>query len=223
MKKQMRYVVTGLLALLVFSSPGRAETGDMALGVKAGTLGVGAELTIGLLPYFNARVGLNGFKYSYDTKIEEIDYDLDLNLFSGSLLFDWHFLGGDFRLTGGLVLNFNDLDMKANTKRSHYIIDDIAYSTDDVGHLKGTIDFNTVSPYLGIGWGDAVGGGPICFFMDLGVLFQGSPQADLSVTGPIGSNADFQRHLRNEENEIEDKTDGYAWYPVFAIGVAFKF
>ncbi len=224
MKKYLRYVVTGLFAILVFTSPGRAGTGDMALGVKIGTLGVGAEMTFGLLPHLNARVGINGFSYGYDTKVEEIDYAFDLNLFSGTLLADWHFLGGAFRLTGGLVFNQNGLDLKANTDRDRYIIDDVAYSVSDVGQLRGTIDFNTISPYLGIGWGNAVGeSSRLSFFIDLGLLFQGSPQADLHVTGPISSDPEFQRHLRNEEKEIEDETDKYTVYPVIAIGVAFKF
>ncbi len=224
MKKFLQYVAVGLSAIFVFTGPVRAGTGDMALGIKMGTLGVGAEMTFGLLPHLNARVGINGFSYGYSTTVEEIDYDFDLNLFSGSLLADWHFLGGAFRLTGGIVLNQNGLDLKANTARDRYIIDDIAYSVNDVGRLRGTIDFNTISPYLGIGWGNAVGeNSRLSFFIDLGLLFQGSPQADLDVTGPIGSDPEFQRHLRNEEKEIEDETDKYTVYPVIAIGVAFKF
>jgi hypothetical protein len=224
MKNQLRYIVIGFFAILIMNSPVRGQTGDMALGIKIGTLGIGAEMTFGLLPQLNARVGINGFSYGYDAAVEEIDYDFDLNLFSGSLLADWHFLGGAFRVTGGLVLNRNELDLQASTSRDRYIIDDVAYSVDDIGKLRGTIDFNTISPYLGIGWGNAVGGNSrICFFMDLGVLFQGSPKADLSVTGPVGSDADFQRHLRNEEKEIEDETDKYTLYPVISIGVAYKF
>lgn len=224
MKKRLGYIVIGLFAMLVLTGPVRGGTGDMALGVKIGTLGIGAEMTFGLLPHLNARVGVNGFSYGYDATVEEINYDFDLNLFSGTLLADWHFLGGAFRLTGGLVLNRNELDLKANTDRDRFIIDDIAYSVSDVGQLRGTIDFNTISPYLGIGWGNAVGeNSRVCFFMDLGVLFQGPPQADLSATGPIASNSDFQRHLRNEEKEIEDETDKYKLYPVISIGVAFKF
>ncbi|RUA02042.1 MAG: hypothetical protein DSY89_03600 [Deltaproteobacteria bacterium] len=224
MKYFLRYTLTGLFIILAFTSPVRADMGDTALGVKIGTLGIGAEMTFGLTPGVNARVGISGFSYGYDTKVEEIDYEFDLNLFSASLLADWHFSGGSFRLTGGLFLNLNELDFKAKTDRNRYIIDDIAYSVDDVGRLRGTIDFNTISPYLGIGWGNAVGqNGRICFFIDIGMLFQGSPQASLKATGPIRADSDFQHHLRNEEREIEDETDKYTIYPVIAIGVTFKF
>ncbi len=49
MKNHLRYIVIGLFAILVMNSPVRGQTGDMALGVKIGTLGIGAEMTFGLL------------------------------------------------------------------------------------------------------------------------------------------------------------------------------
>jgi len=224
MKKHLHCLIIVLGGIMFFGGNARADTGDIALGAKIGTLGIGAEMTIGLLPHLNARVGLNGFTYNYDRKIDEIDYDFDLNLFSGVLLADWHFLGSAFRLSAGLVLNQNELDLKARTDDDYFIIDDVAYSVEDVGDLNGTIDFNDISPYLGIGWGNAVGENKrLCFFIDLGVLFQGSPQAEMSATGPIQSDPEFQRHLKNEEKEIEDETENFKVYPVIAIGIAYKF
>ena len=224
MNKHVQYLIVVLGSIMILGGTARADTGDIALGVKAGTLGLGAEMTIGVLPHLNVRVGLNGFTYDYDTKIGEIDYDFDLNLFSGALLADWHFLEGAFRLSAGLVLNQNKIDFKARTDEDYFIIDDIAYSTEDVGDLDGTIDFNDISPYLGIGWGNAVGENKrLCFFIDLGVLFQGSPQVEMSATGSIASDPEFQRHLKNEEKEIEDETENFKFYPVIAIGIAYKF
>jgi len=224
MKKHLQSFIVVLSSIMILGGTAKADTGDIALGAKIGTLGIGAELTLGLLPHLNARVGLNGFTYNYDRKIDEIDYDFDLNLFSGVLLADWHFLGSAFRLSAGLVLNQNELDLKARTDDDYFIIDDVAYSVEDVGDLNGTIDFNDISPYLGIGWGNAVGENKrLCFFIDLGVLFQGSPQAEMSATGPIQSDPEFQRHLKNEEKEIEDETENFKVYPVIAIGIAYKF
>ena len=224
MKKTLQCLIIVLGGIVFFGGTARADTGDIALGAKIGTLGIGAEMTIGLLPHLNARVGLNGFTYNYDRKIDEIDYDFDLNLFSGVLLADWHYLGSAFRLSGGLVFNQNEIDLKAKTDDDYFIIDNRAYSVEDVGDLNGTIDFNKISPYLGIGWGDAVGEDKrLSFFIDLGVLFQGSPQATMSATGSIASDPDFQRHLKNEEKEIEDASENYKFYPVIAIGVAYKF
>jgi hypothetical protein len=224
MKKSLQCLIVVLGGIVFVGGTARADAGDIALGAKVGTLGIGAEMTIGILPHLNARVGLNGFRYNYDRKIDEIDYDFDLNLLSGVLLADWHLLGSAFRLSGGLVLNQNEIDLKARTDDDYFIIDNRAYSVEDVGDLEGTIDFNKISPYLGIGWGDAVGEDKrLSFFIDLGVLFQGSPQATMSATGSIASDPDFQRHLKNEEKEIEDAAENYKFYPVIAIGVAYKF
>ncbi len=145
-------------------------------------------------------------------------------LFSGSLLLDWHLLKSAFRLSGGLVLNQNKLDLTSRTDDDLFIIDDVAYSREEVGDLAGRVDFNAISPYLGIGWGDAVGeNSRLSFFFDLGILFQGSPQVELNATGPIASDAGFRRHLNREEKEIEDETEKFTVYPVIALGITYKF
>lgn len=217
-------MLVGCLLLLINVATAKGDTGHLALGGKIGTLGVGAEMTYGLLPHVNARIGINAFSYTFDQKIDSIDYEFDFNLLSGSFMADWHFLQSAFRLTAGVVINGNNIDLQARTEDSLFIIDDVAYSREDVGELDGTIDFNLLSPYLGIGWGNAVGETRrVSFFVDLGVLFQGAPQADLSATGRIASDPDFRRHLRNEEAEIEDETNNFRVYPVFSIGVTYQF
>ena len=223
-RHRMPIVFLGCLLFLINGAIAEGDTGNVALGAKLGTLGLGVEVTYGILPHVNARVGINAFSYTYDQKIDDIDYEFDFNLLSGSLMADWHFLQSAFRLTAGVVINGNNVDLQARTNDPLFIIDDVAYSGQDVGELDGTIDFNRVSPYLGIGWGNSVGEKHrVSFFMDLGVLFQGAPQADLSATGPIASDPEFRRHLRNEEAEIEDETKKFRLYPVFCIGVAYQF
>ena len=222
--RQLLIVVFGGMMILIHVNPAGADTGEIAFGVKAGTLGLGAEMTIGLLPHLNARLGLNGFTYDYDEKISDIDYDFDFNLLSAALLVDYHLLKSAFRLSAGLVLNQNELDLVAGTDDDFFIINDVAYSTEDVGDLTGTVDFNAISPYLGIGWGDAVGeDSRLSFFIDLGILFQGSPQAELDATGPIASDPQFRRDLNSEEKEIEDETEQFTVYPVITIGITYKF
>ena len=52
-------------ALLFLAAPGRAE---VAIAGKAGSLGLGLELTVGLSPQWNARLGANGFNYTDDRR-----------------------------------------------------------------------------------------------------------------------------------------------------------
>ncbi len=224
MKRHRKTIIIIGCLLLACANYSYADTGHVALGAKMGTLGLGAEMTYGILPHLNARIGINAFSYTFDQKIDQIDYEFDFNLISGSLLIDWHILQSAFKLTTGMVLNKNNIDLQARTEDSLFIIDNRAYSREDVGELDGTIDFNLFSPYLGIGWVNAVGEKSlISFFADLGFLFQGEPQADLSATGPIASDPDFRRNLRNEEAEIEDETGKFTIYPIFAIGITYQF
>ena len=224
MKRHKTPIILVGCLLLASATFTQADTGHVALGAKIGTLGLGVEMTYGIMPHLNARLGVNAFSYTFDQKIDQIDYEFDFNLISGSLLLDWHLLHSAFKISTGMVINKNNIDLQARTEDTLFIIDDMAYSRDDVGELDGTIDFNLLSPYLGIGWGNAVGEkSRISFFVDLGVLFQGAPQADLSATGPISSDSEFRRHLRNEEAEIEEETEGFKLYPIFSIGITYQF
>ena len=201
-----------------------ADTLDTAIGIKAGTPGLGVELTMGLLPNLNLRAGLNGFQYSSSMEVNSIDYDFDLNLLNLPLLIDWHILESGFRITGGMVLNGNEIDLVSNVDGELVIINNKAYPSDQVGTISGTMGFNDLTPYLGIGWGNAVGENKrFSIGLDLGIMFQGGPQASLSAAGPLGSNPGFQEDLDAEARAIEKDTSKYDFYPVIALGINMRF
>ena len=52
------WVLGTVLMGILLAAPGRAE---VAIAAKAGSLGLGAELTAGLSPQWNVRLGANGF------------------------------------------------------------------------------------------------------------------------------------------------------------------
>jgi hypothetical protein len=98
-------------ALLFLAPPGRAE---VAIAGKAGSLGLGLELTVGLSPQWNARVGANGFNYTDNRRrVSQIEYDATAELRTASGLLDWHPGGRGFRLTGGLI--YNDTRVNAHS------------------------------------------------------------------------------------------------------------
>ncbi len=51
------------------SSTAQAAPGDASLGVKAGTLGVGLELTMEAIENVNLRFGANYFKFGTEVEI----------------------------------------------------------------------------------------------------------------------------------------------------------
>ena len=92
------------LACFLCLSSGAARA-EVAIAGKAGTLGAGAELTLGLARQWNVRLGLNGYSYSDRREASDIEYAGEAKLRTGTAWLDWHPGGGGFRLTGGLVYN----------------------------------------------------------------------------------------------------------------------
>jgi len=199
-----------------------------AVGVKIGTLGLGAEATLGLTEKTNLRIGINSASIDLsalaetDDEVEDAEeIELTLDLSSVAALFDWHCFGGSFRLTGGALLNNNEATMEASVDESVEIGD----STYTVSSLDGTVSFGDIAPYIGIGFGNAVDEeGRLTFAFDLGIMFQGSPEVEITATAsnPALQNA-LNADLDKEAQTIEDDTEGLTIYPVISLGLAYSF
>jgi hypothetical protein len=191
---------------------------DMALTAKLGTLGLGIEGTFGLTEQFNARLGLNKFDYDRTENIADIDYDLDLEWQTITLLADWYPFGNPFRFTAGLMSNGNELN--GSSTSSGLTIGNTFYP--GIG-LDTNLDFDSTAPYLGVGWGNALSANSGWGFnVDVGIMFQGSGNVTLTPTGPavaLVNPADIAVEEQNFEDDIKD----YKYYPVFSFGVSYKF
>lgn len=217
--KRLTVGLTALAAMFVLTSQAHAGIG---IAGRAGTLGIGVEVTQSLIPMVNVRGGVNWFNYSFDGTESDVDYNIDLELKSFTAMIDVHpFPLVGFRLTGGIVFNSNGLEMVSDQISTTVNIGGVDYNTGDVGTLNGIVDFKSTAPYLGIGWGNAAGS-RIALAIDLGIAFQGSPQVELGATGRLRTDPDFQNRLRQEEQDLEDEISGFKYYPVVGIGLSFK-
>ncbi|HEV2856506.1 MAG TPA: hypothetical protein VHC97_27210 [Thermoanaerobaculia bacterium] len=224
--------IAGLPALLcVFlATPGRAE---VAVAAKAGTLGLGAEVTVGLSPRLNFRVGANGFNYSDRREASGIEYDAEAQLRTATGLLDLYPSGRGFHLTAGLVYNDTKVEGSSIAPPSGtYDIGGVPVPVSFVGTLDATADFDPIVPYVGLGWGNAVAtSGNLGFYVDLGVVFQG--EADITLipilpaNSPInttpGARQAFDILLRREEQDLEDEASDYDYYPVLSFGLSYRF
>ena len=220
-----------VLLLAAFAAPGRA---DVAVAARAGTLGGGAELTVGLAPQWNVRLGVNTYRYTdNDREVSGIFYDATAKLRTGTALLDFHPGGRGFRLSAGAVYNDTKIDGSSRIPNSgFYDIGGVAVPAALVGTLDGRIEFDPVVPYAGLGWGNAVGPGrKVRFAADLGVVFQGKGDVTLTpilpANSPInntpGAREALQILLDREERDIEDDVADYTLYPVVAIGLTYRF
>ncbi|MBC6477254.1 MAG: hypothetical protein GDA56_05150 [Hormoscilla sp. GM7CHS1pb] len=106
---------------------------------KAGTLGLGADVVKRIVPNVNGRVGLSGLGIGVEISDDNTDYDGDVNLGGIPLLVDFHPFFSSFRVTGGLVINNNkiDVDAKGRDEDRTVRIGDRDFTVSDVGDIKG--------------------------------------------------------------------------------------
>ncbi len=196
---------------------------EIAVAVKAGTLGFGVEVVTPLATNLNGRAGFNYFSLDNSNELTDIDYDIDLTLQTFTALLDWHPLGNGFRLSGGAFYNGNQADVKSTTTGSV----EIGNQTFVIGpndRVTGDVDFNKFAPYLGLGWGSYFGKkSHLTVSFDLGVMFQGSGNLDLQAEGPLSAAPGVSAALSQEEREAEDEIEDYKYYPVISLGLAYHF
>ena len=214
--------------LLVGSQSVMAASGDVGVGGKAGTLGAGVEVMLGLHDDLALRGGINYIKFDFESTISEIDYTMEPEFKNMTMLVDWHPFSGAFRLTGGFSLNDNKVNLDGSVNRglippqySQY-----AYLTDLV-HLQGTVEFNAFAPYAGLGWSSSHGESGWGVSCDLGILFQGAATvSDLSVVSGVdygGFQVEVNDYLEEQKKGIQDELDKYEYYPVASIMLNYTF
>ncbi|GBD97670.1 MAG TPA: hypothetical protein ENG83_05220 [Nitrospirae bacterium] len=216
-----KVIIAAAIFLLVFTSTGYTQSSS--IGLKVSTLGAGLEVERSFTESIGVRIGANYFPYDHTDTLDDIEYNVDLKLMSVSALLDWHPFKGSFRISGGVLYNGNEIEADAKPSVS-YTIGDETYDADDVGTLKGKIDFNEIAPYLGLGWDTSFGkDNGFGFLFELGAIYQGSPDVDLSADGLLANDQTFQNNLAKEEKNLQSDIDDYKFYPVISLGFSYRF
>ncbi|MCI5188611.1 MAG: hypothetical protein D3905_02195 [Candidatus Electrothrix sp. AS4_5] len=196
---------------------------NIALGARISTLGAGPEVTLGLSDFWNIRAAAHWGSYTLDGDTDNIEYEYDLSLASGLVTVEWNVFAGGFHIDAGLLFNSNSLDAVGQATDGTFTINGVNYTPNQVGTLNGEVDFNSIAPYFGIGWGNPVGNTTWTFFFNLGVVYQGSPDVSLSVDGPFRNDPILLANLKQEEKQLQDEIDQFEYYPVGALGLTYKF
>ncbi|MGL5793097.1 MAG: hypothetical protein ACRC06_01590 [Waterburya sp.] len=215
-----------------------------AIVPEVSTLGLGGHVVKKFSSQFNGRVGVNAFGLGLDDLVDtDIDYEADLNLFNVSTLLDLHpFASSGFRITGGLI--FSDNNVEGTADISEEVAEEVGevevdgqtidlrdFDANGIATANADVDItDSVSPYLGIGGGNAVADGKgLGFWWNLGVVFGGTP--DIEVTANISDQVpqEFQEEaeaaaeqvINDEEEDIEDELINV--YPVLSLGLSYQF
>lgn len=211
------------LSILLICGAGCTDSGKYAVSGKVGTLGLGGEFATALAPDINARIGINGLDTDLrDKEIENIDFDIGVDLRSFSALLDWYVFDGSFRLSGGIIAMDNKIDLKSRPDKN-IEIGDMYFTPEEVGTLRGSIEKDQVAPYLGIGWGNPFTAhrrwGLTC---DFGVAFTSSPDVTLTATGGTKP-PELDEQIARERDNIKDFFDKFKIYPVIAVSFYYRF
>jgi hypothetical protein len=213
----------GLVICLLLCGAPKARA-DVGLTFQGGTLGAGLNLTLPMWPQVQLRVGGNYFVYSFDRTYSSIDTHDKLHLGSGMGLLDWHPGGGGFRLSGGLLLNGNRIDVTGVPSGTVYDVNGTPYPASQVGTLSGDVKVNALAPYAGIGYGDALSAGsPWSVSVDLGAAYQGTPKLTYTADGPLASDPTFNANLNAEAAQARHDLNNFKYYPVVSLGLSYRF
>ncbi len=212
------------------SSAALAQADNTSVFAKASTLGFGGGVAYGLSERVNVRVGYLMLNFEADIHTDDYDYDGRFKLGGAETILDWHPFGNGFRLSAGIIFSRNKIDLEAR-------LDDVVtiggrnYVIDDLADMSGDVEFNPVTPYLGLGWGNFIGtGNRWSFFIDAGAQYYGSPSVSLHADcSPLGNSVaptacrGLDAAVEKEENDLNYEVKDYKWYPVLNIGLAYRF
>jgi hypothetical protein len=224
----MKKRVLGLGVAALIAVPVTLSAQALGVGVRAGTLGFGAEGALGLGETVAVRGGIGLFPIETDaTKFWDIGADVNAKL---KLPKTWYnigldvYLGGAFRVGGGMLYRPDDPTITATLPAGGSIdIGDQTYTGAEVSEVVGSLDAKNSAPYALIGFGKHTSTGT-GLFLDLGVAFLGDSHVSLEATkgNPtvIGSPI-FQQQLAIEEQNLENDLPGWAkkYWPIASIGL----
>jgi hypothetical protein len=217
------FVAAAVLPLLTF--PGVAPA-DTSLGIRAGTLGAGIDLSYALSQRAAVRLNVDGYNRTQSSTQDNIQYDMKLKLQTASLLGDWFPFASNFRVSLGAMFNGNKFTLKGQPTGSGFTINDQPYSAAEVGSFDAALDFKKAAPYFGIGYGRPINSG-LSLIFDLGVMFQGSPHSKIDVTCgagvPAGRCTTLQNDAAAEQGRLDESVRSFRYYPVISLGLAYTF
>lgn len=228
----LRNLFCAAICVASATSAHAGEQGDarFKLGVTAGTLGVGPEISYRLSDNVGVRGNLTFLSISRDIESDDINFDASLKLASGGAMIDVYPFKGGFRVSGGLRINGNKVRGVAQPNSgTSYDIDGTIYTAGQIGTLTAETEINRVAPALTLGYGGGLSKG-LVFGIEAGALFQGAVKVrPLTITGtcagtsPPAACASLAADLEAERQSLNNDISGYKVYPILQLSIGYRF
>ena len=197
---------------------------DVGYGGVVGTTGVGAEVKYNAHSRLMLRGSYNFLNFDANLDVDGIDYDAEVDGDTFGAFADYAPFDSGFVVSGGAYVGRKHIDLIA-TPNEPVDIGGMTFTPEQVGTLAANARFDTVAPYVGIGY-DAYLNPRREWSLNAraGVMFAGSAEVELlSVDGELSQDPRLVQELRREVEQIEDDIDGYRYYPVVTLGLTRRF
>lgn len=216
--KRITTLAATVCGCIVLAASGVQAQG-IAVGARAGTLGLGGEAAVGIGQRLAIRGGVGVIPVTPKGTFSDVDYEVELPSPLMTLGADLYLLPS-LRIFGGMLFGAEETNITGDFTGT-VNIGGTEYSKSQLGDLTGTVKSATAAPFVGIGFGRHVARG-FGLTLDLGVAFMGEADLELEATGPISTNATFQNELEEERREVEqDLRDYTKLFPVLSLGFRF--
>jgi hypothetical protein len=219
---RIRLLVAATMTAVI--SPLAAQT-DLSIGLRVGTLGLGAEVAKLVTPNLGVRVGAYTLSKGFTRTESDVEYAVDIGFKGITGLVDlFPSRRGTFHLTGGFMTAPAEIDGVGQPTEGTYTFNGRDYTAAEVGTVRGDLRWPGTMPYVGLGWGTPASrhGGGLAFVFDLGVGF-GTPTLGLSASSAVPGST-LAADVEAERRDIQDDIDRYLKvYPVLSLGLALRF
>jgi len=217
------------------------SSGNFGIGVKTSLLGGGVEGAVRLTQRTNIRAGFNMFSYSRGFNKDGVAYDGQLDFKTIEAHYDIFPFAGSFHVSPG-VLVYAGTPITATAAvpgGQGFSLGGTQYYSDTASPVtgSGTIKFNRAAPLATFGWGNLISRKETKHFsvpVELGIAFQGSPKAALSLVGnvcdvpggicrSVASDPTVQANVLSEQTKMNNSMSFFKVYPIISAGLGYKF
>lgn len=217
---------------MAFTTPSFAGDRNVKFGARAGTWGYGGEVGLQLHKRFNVRAVMSGAQVNVIEELDDIEFDITADLGAAGVQADLFPLFAGVYLTGGVFSNASNVTLTAMPNEGLTLgpfdingveIPAVTYTAEEVGRLDGTIEFEDVATYVGLGWTGRVPLTMLELFAEGGAYFQGDAVVRYEASGLAAQDPQFLADLAAEAQLVEDELNQFGFTPAVNLGLRLRF
>lgn len=215
-----------LTGLSVLNTACLSNQHDFGIGTSVGSTGLSLEGKYAASDKVTLRTNVNWLPVDVNETIDDVDYNVDIDMQTVGGFVDVHPFRNGFHLSGGVYGGDKTADLLGTPGPATTVdIGNMIYTGAQIGTLRGQVEYNDISPFLGVGFdGFVKSNRHWSLSARAGVMFVGSPDVTLNAEGGlISMNPMVRDELDREEDNLQAELDDYKYYPVITLGITRRF